>query len=237
MNNKSTNLPESNSTLTLDERIQLKITEIAAVADDLPAVVIIHNFQKGMVVEYISPRGSKHLGFTLEEIREMGEEYYAKFFNPEDVPEHISKMTMLLEKNSDDEIASLFQQVRSSEKDPWGWYLTTIKILMRDDEGKVLLTIALAFPIDPLQHVTAKVSRLLDENNFLRKNYHQFSKLTEREQEVLRHIALGQTAAESAGKLFISVSTVETHRRNIKRKLGTTSFFELTEYARAFDLI
>lgn len=222
---------------TLEERIHYKISEVAAVANDLPAVVIIHNFQKGLSVEYMSPRGADLLGFTLQQIRDLGEDYHVKFFNPDDAPEYISKLTALLEKNSDDEIASLFQQVRASENHPWSWYLTTLKVLMRDDEGKVLLTIGLAFPIDPLHHVTTKVSRLLDENNFLRKHFNRFSKLSGREKEILRHIALGKTAAESAKELFISVTTVETHRRNLKKKLDTNSFFELSQYARAFDLI
>ncbi|NDK55807.1 response regulator transcription factor [Pontibacter fetidus] len=229
--------PASNSENSLEERIRLKIDSIAALADDLPAVVIIHNFQKGMSVEYISPRGVRELGFTVEQIREMGEEYHSKFFNQEDIPEQIAKMTDLLQKNSDEEIASLFQQVRASENHPWAWHLTTIKILMRDDEGKVLLTIALAFPIDPLHHVTAKVARLLDENIFLRKNYSRFSKLSAREKEILKYIALGKSAAECAEELFISVTTVETHRRNLKKKLGTSSSFEISQYARAFDLI
>ena len=44
-------------------------------------------------------------------------------------------------------------------------------------------------------------------------------KLTERETEVLSHIALELTNAEISEKLFISLHTVETHRRNIMRKL------------------
>jgi DNA-binding CsgD family transcriptional regulator len=222
---------------TLEERINQKIAGIAAMADDLPAVVIIHNYQKGLSVEYMSSRGADLLGFTVEQIRELGENYHTKFFNPDDAPEYISKLSALLENNSDDEIASLFQQVRASENHPWSWYLSTLKVLMRDDEGKVLLTIGLAFPIDPLHHITTKVSRLLDENNFLRKNYNLFSKLSDREKEILRYIALGKSAAECAKELFISVTTVETHRRNLKKKLGTNSFYEISQYARAFDLI
>lgn len=44
-------------------------------------------------------------------------------------------------------------------------------------------------------------------------------KLTEREAEVLSHIAHELTNAEISEKLFISLHTVETHRRNIMRKL------------------
>ncbi|MBB6610667.1 LuxR family transcriptional regulator [Pontibacter sp. Tf4] len=207
------------------------------ISAQLPAVVIIHNIQQGFSVEYMSERGAELLGFTVEDIRNLGEEYHTKFFNPEDAPDYIAKAKMLLEQNSSDYIISLFQQVRGSEQHPWKWYLTTVKILMWDDEGKPLLTIGLAFPIDPLHHVTSKVSRLLEENNFLRLNYSRFSKLSGREQEILRYIALGKSAAECADELCISATTVETHRRNIKKKLNTSSFFELTQYARAFDLI
>ncbi|PRY09979.1 regulatory LuxR family protein [Pontibacter ummariensis] len=219
----------------LEQRKQLKIAEIAAVADDLPGVIIIHNRQ--LEVEYISKRGERELGLSLAEIRKLGVKYHQRFFNPEDTKDYLPKIISLLEGKDTNAIVSFFQQVRRSENDPWAWHLSTIKVLMWDDNDIPLLTITMAFPIDPLHHVTCKVSRLLDENNFLRKHYHDFSKLSEREQEVLRLLCLGKSAMETAEELFISSNTVETHRRNIKKKLGTTSSFELTQYARAFDLI
>ncbi len=235
---KQTTTTETNTPgLSLEERKEQLISQIAFVADHLPAVVIIHNYQQNMRVEYMSTRGYEYLKTTLEEIRALGEDYHKRFFNPDDAPEYIEKLTHLLNGENDEEIKSLFQQVRSSEKEPWSWYFTTLKILMRDDEGNVLLTIGLAHPVDTLHHVTAKVSRLLDENNFLRLNVHRYSRLSARERQVLQHIALGKTASESASELFISVTTVETHRRNIKKKLEASSFFDLSQYARAFDLI
>lgn len=235
--NLKNSLEEKTESVSLKERVKRKIAEVDAVSDVLPAVVIIHNIQDGLAVEYMSKRGAELLGFTVDEIRNLGENYHTRFFNSEDVEHYLVKAKELLDQNDTNYIISLFQQVRASEQHPWNWYLTTIKILMWDDEGKPLLTISLACPIDPLHHVTSKVARLLEENNFLRLNYSRFSKLSGREQEVLRHIALGKTAAESADELCISTTTVETHRRNIKRKLNTSSFYELTQYARAFDLI
>ncbi|MFI7422921.1 response regulator [Nonomuraea sp. NPDC049684] len=44
--------------------------------------------------------------------------------------------------------------------------------------------------------------------------------LTEREREVLRHIARGETNAEIAGALFLSEGTVKTHVGRILAKLG-----------------
>ncbi|MDW3221673.1 MAG: response regulator transcription factor [Paracoccaceae bacterium] len=55
--------------------------------------------------------------------------------------------------------------------------------------------------------------------------------LTGREQTILLQLAQGKSNKEVALSLEISVRTVETHRKNIKRKLGISSTAGLTRYA------
>lgn len=55
--------------------------------------------------------------------------------------------------------------------------------------------------------------------------------LTNREQTILLELAQGQSNKDVASTLDISVRTVETHRKNIKRKLGISSTAGLTRYA------
>ncbi len=55
--------------------------------------------------------------------------------------------------------------------------------------------------------------------------------LTNREQMILLELAQGQSNKDVANTLNISVRTVETHRNNIKRKLGISSTAGLTRYA------
>lgn len=57
------------------------------------------------------------------------------------------------------------------------------------------------------------------------------SALTGREQTVLLQLAQGLSNKDVAIALDISVRTVETHRKNIKRKLGISSTAGLTRYA------
>lgn len=52
-----------------------------------------------------------------------------------------------------------------------------------------------------------------------------------RECEVLRLLSEGKTSGEIAREMHISVSTVETHRRNLMRKLKIHSVAELTKLA------
>ncbi len=56
-------------------------------------------------------------------------------------------------------------------------------------------------------------------------------RLTVREAEVLRLIALGHTNVEVARQLGVSARTVETHRANIHGKLGLRTRAELVRYA------
>jgi len=61
--------------------------------------------------------------------------------------------------------------------------------------------------------------------------------LSQRERDVLYHLALGYTNQEIAAMLFISVRTVETHRAHMMRKLGLETRAELVLYALATGLI
>ena len=61
--------------------------------------------------------------------------------------------------------------------------------------------------------------------------------LSEREKEIVRCIVNGLTNKEVAEKLFISVNTVLTHRKNIARKLSIHSTAGLTIYAIANGIV
>ena len=55
--------------------------------------------------------------------------------------------------------------------------------------------------------------------------------LTSREQQILLELAQGKSNKEVGEILNISVRTVETHRKNLKRKLGISTTAGLTRYA------
>ncbi|MDX6388125.1 MAG: hypothetical protein QOH15_1312 [Gaiellales bacterium] len=61
--------------------------------------------------------------------------------------------------------------------------------------------------------------------------------LTDREREILRLIALGYTNQEIAGQLFLSVRTIEAHRRHILDKLRLSTRAELVRYALARRIV
>jgi DNA-binding NarL/FixJ family response regulator len=60
--------------------------------------------------------------------------------------------------------------------------------------------------------------------------------LTDRELEIFRMIGNGQTSGAIANELMLSNHTIDTHRENIKRKLGFKNAAELTRRAVQFLL-
>lgn len=61
--------------------------------------------------------------------------------------------------------------------------------------------------------------------------------LSDREREVLVLVAQGCSSKEIADRLFISIHTVNTHRKNITRKTGIKSVAGLTVYATLHNLL
>jgi len=75
---------------------------------------------------------------------------------------------------------------------------------------------------------------------YLKKNKNQADKgehLTPREMDVIRYICEGMTNHEIANRLFLSVATIDTHRKNILAKLNLRNTASLVKYAYDHNLL
>lgn len=86
----------------------------------------------------------------------------------------------------------------------------------------------------PESKMTTKIIQHAHNNHF--KN-HDFSELTEREQEVLKLFAEGYSYKYIADRLNISPRTVESHKNNILIKLELDSIVAMVKYAIKHGLI
>ena len=59
----------------------------------------------------------------------------------------------------------------------------------------------------------------------------EFPKISTREREVLQLVAEGKSTKEIAASLYVSIKTVETHRRQIMGRLNLPNIAYLTKYA------
>ncbi|MEW4922778.1 LuxR C-terminal-related transcriptional regulator [Algibacter sp. 2305UL17-15] len=63
------------------------------------------------------------------------------------------------------------------------------------------------------------------------KYEHKIEKLTKRELQVLKFVGQGNSSFKIAKELNLSLSTIETHRKNIRKKLKLVGKGKLIEFA------
>lgn len=79
---------------------------------------------------------------------------------------------------------------------------------------------------------TRMAERLLNGlTNRGHENASPMESLSDRELEVFELIGQGMSTSEIAKRLHLSVKTIETHRENIKKKLGLENHLDLTRHA------
>lgn len=75
------------------------------------------------------------------------------------------------------------------------------------------------------------------DDSIFKESFSATLKLTMREKEIVQLIVKGKTTTEIADVLSISPSTIETHRRNLYRKLEVKNLTQLINFAHTYDLM
>lgn len=100
------------------------------------------------------------------------------------------------------------------------------------DHGKAELIDALQQVMAGVQYLSDKISRHLTPGpGFFSDTFQQKHFLTDRETEILQLIAQSFSNREIATMLYLSEFTVQTHRRNLKRKLQAENTADLVRFA------
>ena len=80
-------------------------------------------------------------------------------------------------------------------------------------------------------YVLQELKSELARKKIFRDTFSQKMKLTRREIEIIRALANGRSSEEVSTELFISPHTVDTHRKNIFRKLEVNNLAALVRFA------
>jgi DNA-binding CsgD family transcriptional regulator len=186
-------------------------------------------------------------GYPNEEFLEKGIELFLRCLHPEEITvilEEIYRdiMGFIASQQSNEDKLNLQIQYNYRFRRKNGEYiniLEQIQALELDESGRVSLafgniimlqnTEILPLRLSIKQFKTERMSKTVF--NKLYTPFRLNHTITAREEEVLRQLASGKTSKEIANILFISPNTVDTHRRNLLKKLECKSVVELTQVA------
>jgi len=102
--------------------------------------------------------------------------------------------------------------------------------LLKNASNEELLQ-ALNAAINSTFYVTEELKAELAKKKLFQDTFTQRMKLTRREVEIIRLLSKGKSSEEASEELFISPYTVDTHRKNIFKKLEINNLAALVRFA------
>jgi DNA-binding NarL/FixJ family response regulator len=102
------------------------------------------------------------------------------------------------------------------------------------DSGLEEMTFALKMVLAGRKYIGPDVAEVVIGKavaHWLSDSQREISKISSREREVLQLVAEGKSTKEIAASLYVSIKTVETHRRQIMGRLNLPNIAHLTKFA------
>lgn len=215
-----------------DKQHGISLETLKIVGDQLPGVVLVNDMRTLKNV-YMNRFGCDYLQKSSEELQQMGPEYFiGEIFCPEEISKLSSTFEGLIKRNDVTELTGFYQKVRPNRQTDWKHFYLSGKLLEHDSGYCIHLGMAASADNANLHLIGKK----LDVDSASPVQFQQFNSLTKREKQILGLVAKGYTNATIADQLFLALYTIETHRKNINRKLGTKNIRDLIVVAERFGL-
>ena len=195
--------------------------------------------------EYISKNFTACTGLSSDKLNEGGMDYFWSLFHPEDIKPWLeslqSLMNFTMSELNDEQRKRMSYTWNYRMKNGKGDYITIIQNttpLQFDKSHKPIIGLAHYTVLDSNLKIDicATAKYLNDQKEYETLFYKNISSsnllgaISNRERDVIRLLVSGKTSAEIAEKLCLSVHTINTHRRNILRKLNLKSTIEIVNY-------
>ena len=210
-----------------------RITELEDILNKIPVAISItqaETIDNKLVCKDIwsNKHVEKFVGYTLEEIEEMGASYFETIIHPDDV-ELTEKAINLLTNKEKKEVYTGMYRVKHKDED-YRWCMTYACVHKLKPESNQMEFLKITFDTTKPQNTERQLSDALKEISRL-ENALKLKSLSSRELEILALIAQGKTDEEISDRLFLSKKTVHKHRSNMLSKTECSNTATLVAFA------
>lgn len=201
------------------------------ICECLPGYFMMNSLDD-LTTTFLSRNYEEYFSISREILNQIKEVHLKKCYDPSSYKEIIPMLVCFGKEADPHKVVGYLNQLRQDERSEFRGHIGFAKIAPQFNCFITLLN-----PVDTFGSAAHKMSRLIDDNEFLRRNFRKFSQLSKREIEIIKLVALGTPRSEIAERLCISKHTLDNHRKNIRTKLEISTAAELFRYIRAFDLL
>ncbi len=118
----------------------------------------------------------------------------------------------------------------------YSWTYVCSQIAIFNEIGNPKYILSIACDVNNILNNKISSNKFVSElNGFTNIELERYKTLSKRELSILRMISLEMTSEEIAQELFLSKSTVDSHRKSILKKLNVKSALGMAKYFYLFD--
>lgn len=219
-------------TLAVEDQLR-QGEDFTALGDDIPVAVHL-NDASTLEVKRTNRVHAEISGYCLEQIREMGALFLEKCVHPASLKAIQSFLPCAYARSRPHQTFTFVQHVRLGKSRA---NFSPIITFVKPAALKSGHVVCLSPQLKDFNQFADKVRRVVEIDEFKLKNLQRFKRLTSRELDILRLLALGNNNPQIAEQLAISRQTVETHRKHLKAKLDLKTHRDIMRYALAFNVV
>lgn len=196
------------------------------IAARLPCVLHVNRIDDFQPI-YLDPHHTKIFESNITSNHDFSDRL--QYIHPDDLKNAIQATQHYLDNIEDYNTISFMQRILYPKKDEYSTYYTT-SMLIECRGGLVSFTV----PIDDVAINGYPLGKILRETDFIKKNAWKFTKLTAKEQELIRLWVGGGNNASIAQLMELSEHTIKSYKKRVYQKLEINQYHQLYEYAKAF---
>lgn len=215
----------------LDTQMHHHQINVEDIADLIPGYLHINQL-KNYNLKFADEKCEDFLQLSLEEMIKMGDQLILDYFHPYTSERIIPEIIEFGNQKDYKKVFGFMQKIRKGYNGRFNSFIGFCKV----SKG-LNAFITIENPVSVFRRMTQKLNKLIDDAEFVRKNFKKFASLTKREIEIMRLIGSGKSRNYISEILNISIHTVDNHRKHIRQKLDVNNTAGLCHYIKAFDLI
>ena len=192
-----------------------------------PCFFHIHHWEDASIA-YMDDEVCKEFDITLDQIRALKEQFLHLVMHSDDIQRVVESLMAFKERRDENEIFTYFQRIRLKAENQEG-YTLVITSAKLDIQNETFMCFSNA--TDQLPTLTKKISNALNTRHDTKQLVNKYLQLTKREREVLTLIVQDRQAKQIADDLFLSIRTIEQHKKNIYKKLEINSIAEAIKFS------
>jgi DNA-binding NarL/FixJ family response regulator len=206
---------------------------LQALSDSCPYLSFIIDVESKSLC-HVNEKVVNYFNIPKDEMLGKGTDFAEQLLHPE--YSHVLPLALAHYSNPDNyhTIYPYMYFMKSAEDYQWIYACSQVVAQQCNGAPKYILIVACNINtiLDSKNNSATTVSEM-DSLNHL--GMERYISLSCREKQILRLISKEYTTNEIAEKLFISKATVDSHRKNLLRKLNVKSAIGLTKYVLLFD--